>query len=178
MFGVASDLGWGPAPVNNKPWTNNENIATLIDHLSLRLTAGQLSTQAKDIIRNFVAQPIASISTHATACTVTTAGNHRLLTGDVVVISGVNGGTFGGTANALNSSTTTRTVTVTSPTTFTIPLSCTVAPTSVAVAHVSVVPYNNATTTTPSAPSTTHMRDRLRAIVHLILTSADFTIQR
>ena len=182
MAGIAdpwsADLGLGAPTSNAKPWTNNENVSLLIDHINTLLMAGQLSAQAKTIILNLVAQPIASIGTHASACTVTTSGTHGLATGDSVVISGVNGGTFGGTANALNNTTTARTVTVTSSTTFTIPLSCTVAPTSLTSAHVSVIPYNNATTTTTTAPSDTHKRDRLRAIIHLILTSPDYTIQR
>jgi hypothetical protein len=48
----------------------------------------------------------------------------------------------------------------------------------VANAHVSVVPYNAALTTSASAPNETHRRDRLRAILHLIITSPEFTIQR
>jgi hypothetical protein len=180
MATTAANLGLGVPTDATKPWTNNENISALIDQLSTLLVEGQLPAEAKTTIRNFVAQPISSISLSGTACTVTTVGNHRLVSGDSVVISGVNGGTFGGTANALNNTTTARTVTVPvgSTTTFTIPLACTVLPTSVSAAHVSVIPYNNATTTTTSAPDATQKRDRLRAIVHLILTSPDYTIQR
>jgi len=178
LSGNAADLGLG-LPPSTKPWTNNENVSVLIDQLSTLLVADQLSTEAKTIIRNFVAQPITSITTHASACTVTTSSPHGLLTGNSVVISGVNGGTFGGTANALNNTSTARTITVTGPSTFTIPLSCTVAPngTALSTAHVSVVPYNNGVLT-PAPASATQKRDRLRAIIHLILTSPDYTIQR
>jgi hypothetical protein len=40
------------------------------------------------------------------------------------------------------------------------------------VSNTTNVPY------TDSAPSDTNKRDRIRSIIHLILTSADFTIQR
>ena len=54
-------------------------------------------------------------------------------------------------------------------------VNCTSAPNAsgLANAHVSVIPYNQGGT-----PTTTMMRDRLRAILHLIITSPDFTIQR
>ena len=57
-------------------------------------------------------------------------------------------------------------------------LNCTSAPSGVGLtnAHVSAVAYNNGSTNTN--PSDTEKRDRIRAIVHLIITSPDFTIQR
>jgi hypothetical protein len=160
------------------PWTHNQNLSTLIDQLDTLLTAGQTPAAAKAVIKNFVATPITSIGTSATACLVTTTVPHKLVTGDTVLISGVTNGTFGGVANSLNNNTTTRVVTVTgatdgTSTTFTIPLSCTVAPTGLANAHVSVIPYNQGATS-----DATNKRDRLRTIIHLILTSPDFTIQR
>jgi hypothetical protein len=156
------------------PWTSNQNLSVLVDQLATLLGAGQLSVSAKTVIKNFVGAPVASISLHATACTVTTASAHNLNTGDSVLISGVTDGTFGGIANSLNSTNTARVITKTGTHTFTIPLSCTVSPTTagLANAHVSVVPYNQA------SPTDTHKRDRLRSIVHLILTSPDYTIQR
>ena len=87
---------------------------------------------------------------------------------------GVSTGTI---SPSLNSTTTARTITVTSPTTFTATsVNCTVAPdaTGLANAHVSPVIYNNGST----APTDAEKRDRLRAIIHLILTSPDYTIQR
>jgi hypothetical protein len=170
-----ADVGLGAPPDSTKPWTHNENIAALIDQLSTLLTAGQLPAQARTIIRNFVSLPITSISTGTTSCTVTTSVAHGYSTNDSVVISGVSDGTFG---SSLNNTTTARTITVTGPTTFTIPVSCTVAPSStgLANAHVSLsaITYNNGTT----SPSDTNKRDRLRAIIHLILASPDYTIQR
>ena len=94
-----------------------------------------------------------------------------------MLISGVTNGSF---SSSLNNTTTTRTITVTGPTTFrlngTNSVNCTTSPNAAGLtnAHVSVVSYNQGTT----APSDTHKRDRLRAIIHLILTSPDFTIQR
>ena len=58
--------------------------------------------------------------------------------------------------------------------TFTIPVSVTTAPTAaqLAAAHFSFISYNNST------PTDTQKRDRLRTIVHFILSSPDFSIQR
>ncbi len=175
MGAAAADLGLG-APVNTTvPWTHNQNIPTLINHLSTVLTAGQLSSGVKTVIQNFIARPITSITPNTpntNPCIVTTTTPHGYTTGDSVVISGVTGGTFNTT---LNSTTTARIITVTSPTTFTVTgVTCTVAATGFTNAHVSPVAYNMGTTT----PTATEKRDRLRNIIHLILTSPDYTIQR
>jgi hypothetical protein len=175
---TAPNLGLGVAPTPGVPWTHNQNLSTLIDQLSTLFSAGQISATSKAVIKNFVATPIASIGLHASACVVTTTVPHKLVTGDTVLISGVTGGTFAGTSGALNNTTTTRVVTVTgltdgTSTTFTIPLACTVIPTSLTNAHVSVIPYNQGATS-----DVTNKRDRLRSIIHLILTSPDYTIQR
>jgi len=168
----ATNLGLGVPPSTTLPWTHNQNIDELISQMNTLLMAGQLSSQARQIIRNFVALPITSIST-GNPCVVTTSVPHGYVSNDTVLISGVSDGSFSAT---LNSTTTTRTVTITSPTTFTIPLSCTTAPTAggLANAHVSPVVYNQGTT----GPSDVNKRDRIRTILHLILTSPDFTIQR
>jgi hypothetical protein len=160
----------GAGPQTGQPWTSNANVGTLIDRISTLLTAGQLSSAAKGTIQNFVARKITSITT-GNPCTVTTTGNHGLVTGESIVISGVSNGTISPT---LNNTSTGYVVTVTAANKFTIPVNCTAAPnaTGLANAHCSVVPYNQ------SAPSDTHKRDRIRAIIHLILTSPDFTIQR
>ncbi|MFO1483819.1 MAG: DUF1800 family protein [Verrucomicrobiaceae bacterium] len=179
-----ADIGLGAPLDTTVPWTHNQNLLDtvntpprgLIDQLCTLLLAGQMSTQAKTVIKNFIATPVSSIAT-GTGCEVTTAVNHNLNTGDTVLISGVTNGSFSST---LNNTTTTRTITVTGPTTFrlngTNSVNCTTSPNAAGLtnAHVSVVSYNQGTT----APSDTHKRDRLRAIIHLILTSPDFTIQR
>ncbi len=169
---VTNDLG---APTNNTvPWTHNQNLTSLIDQFSTLLTAGQLSAEAKTVIKNLVCTPITSIATGAN-CVVTTSVNHNLTTGDVVVISGVTDGVF--TSTVMNNNTTNRTITVTAPNKFSINgVTCTTAPSANGLlnAHSSLVVYNQGTT----APSDTNKRDRLRTIIHLILTSPDFTIQR
>ncbi|MEO6742189.1 MAG: DUF1800 family protein [Chthoniobacteraceae bacterium] len=177
MGTTAADLGLG-APGNGAvPWTHNQNIPTLIDQLSTLLSASQLSATTKTIIQNFIERPIASISPgspNTNPCIVTTVGNHGYSSTDTVVISGVTNGTF---STTLNSNSIARAITVTGPTTFTVTgVTCTVAPngTGVATAHVSPLAYNMGTTT----PTATEKRDRLRSIIHLILTSPDFTIQR
>jgi hypothetical protein len=168
----ATDVGLGAPASSTLPWTHNQNVDTLIDHLSTLLTAGQLSSQAKAIIRDLVSLKISSIAA-TSPCTVTTLGEHGYSTGDSVVISGATGGTY--STGTFNSNTTSRIITVTGPNTFTVNgVNCTVAPTSVADAHVSPIQYNQGTT----APSSANIRDRLRAIIHLILASPDFTIQR
>ena len=87
---------------------------------------------------------------------------------DVVTISGVTGGTFSPTING------TYTFTVTALNQFTVSgVNCSsIAGLNLTNAVFSAVAYDNA------APSATHIRDRLRAILHLILTSPDYTIQR
>lgn len=176
MAATAANLGLGAPPNTSVPWTHNQNLSTLIDQLSTLLAAGQLSSQAKDIIRNFIAIPISGIAVGA-GCEVTTSVDHRLNTGDTVVVSGVTDGAFSST---LNGTTTTRTVTVTSTTKFRLngsnAVTCNTAPTvgGLTNAHVSVVQYNQGTTT----PSDTNKRDRLRSIIHLLLTSPDVSIQR
>lgn len=173
MAADAANLGLGEPPDSTLPWTHNQNIDELINQMSTLLVGGQLPPAIKTIIRNFVALPISSISTGNPSCTVTTAVPHDYVTGDVVLISGVTNGSFG---SSLNSSTTTRVVTVTGDSTFTVPVSCSSVPTpgGLANAHVSHISYNQGSTN----PGDPNKRDRLRTIIHLILTSPDFTIQR
>lgn len=170
-----ASVGLGAAPTTTVPWTHNQNIGTLIDHLSVLLTADQLSTATKSRIRNFVSQPIASITT-GNPCTVNTNGPHGYTTGQTVNISGVAGGTFSPT---LNSTSTAYRITVVDSDTFTMTgVNCTLAPSAgnLTDAHASQIIYNQGAAS--NNPSATERRDRFRAILHLILTSPDFTIQR
>ncbi len=170
---ATTNLGLGAAVNVNLPWTHNENLSRLIDHLSVLLTADQLPAGAKTIIRDLVSLPISSIST-GNPCRVTTIRPHGYSTGQSVCISGVTTGTFSPTVNDTSS---TRTITVTGPDTFTVTgVNCTAAPnsTGLANAHVSQIIYNQGS----SNPTATQRRDRFRAILHLILTSPDFIIQR
>ena len=160
------------APVSSSvPWTHNQNIARFIDHMSVLLTADQLSTSAKTLIRNFVSMPITSIGT-GNPCTVTTAAAHGYTTGDLVCISGVGTGTI---SPSLNSNSTARAITVTGSNTFTMTgVNCTVAPTTYTNVHASQVIYNQGSTT----PGASERLDRLRSVIHLILSSPDYIIQR
>jgi len=176
---VSSDIGLGAPTASTVPWTHNQNIAALIDQLSVLLTANQLSAQAKQIIRNFVSTQIASIATNGSnPCIVNTTVPHNLNTGDTVCISGVTGGTFS-PAGTFGSSTTTRTINRISDTQFTVNgVTCSsIAGINVSTAHVSTVVYNQGSNSATN-PSIASRKDRIRSIIHLILTSPDFTIQR
>ena len=165
---VGAVLGAGSQ--TGQTWTSNANLSTLISRLNTLLVAGQLPTAATDKIRNFVGRQISSI-TLGNPCTITygtgTANEHGLQTGDSVTISGVSGGTFSPTINGA------FTVTRVDANRFTIPVNYSNA-TGINLGNsvCGVIPYSN------SSPTDTNKRDRLRAIIHLILTSPDFTIQR
>jgi len=163
-MGAATDIGLGAGPQPTQTWTSNANLPTLIDKLQTLLMAGQLSTAAKTSIQNFLYRTIASVAT-GSPTTITSVG-HGLNTGDSITISGVTGGTA-----SING---TYTVTKLTNDNFTIPVNVTTAPTAaqLTAAHFSFIGYSD------SSPSDTNKRDRLRAIVHFILASPDFAIQR
>jgi hypothetical protein len=104
-----------------------------------------------------------------------------LSVGDSITISGVSGGTFRNAADTANVSInqTFTVLAVPSTTSFTLNISGGIRCTSTsglsvtnAFAGTGGVPYNN------GSPSATHIRDRLRSVIHFILTSPDYTIQR
>jgi hypothetical protein len=165
-MGNATDLGLGAGPAPAEAWTSNANLSTLIERLNTLLMAGQLSASSKTIIQRFLNDRVVSAIATGNPCTVTSP-NHGWNNGDTVTISGVTGGSFSSTINA------SRVITVINANTFTVPVNCTsISGLNLTGALATVVPYTN------SAPSDTNKRDRLRAIIHLILTSPDFTIQR
>ena len=175
MTGNAANLGMGAPSNTGVPWTHNQNIAALVDQLATLLTANQMPAAAKQIVRDFVSLPIASIGT-GNPCVINTVQPHGYATGQTVFLSGVTGGTFS-PAGAFGSSSTGRTITVVDADTFTVTgVSCTAAPSGIQVAdaHASQVAYDQGS----SNPSATHRRDRIRSILHLILTSPDFSVQR
>ena len=175
MTGNAANLGLGAPSNTGVPWTHNQNIAALVDQLATLLTANQMTPAVKEIVRDFLGLPIASIGT-GNPCVVNTVRPHGYATGQTVFLSGVTGGTFSPTA-AFGSNSTGRVVTVVDPDTFTVTgVNCTAAPsgTQVATAHASQVAYDQGS----SNPSATQRRDRIRSILHLILTSPDFSVQR
>jgi hypothetical protein len=152
-------MGTGPGGL---PWTHNSNLNALIDELSTRLMGGQLPTAAKTIIRNYVqtlpyTRAITAISI-ANPCVVT-VNSHGLTTGQSVTISGVTGGSFTPSING------TFPVTVISSNTFSVPVSRN---------NNTAISLTNAT----ASPITSLLRDRIRAVIHLIITSPDFTIQK
>lgn len=165
--GLATDGGLGAGPQPTQVWTSNANLGALMDRLNTLLLAGQWPTAAKTATLNFLHRPISGIST-GDPCTIT-SNAHGLTTGDAVTITGVSGGTF--TSSINNAS---LTVTITGANTFTVARNCTAAPNAagLAGAHFSPVAYDNA------APTTDQIRNRLRAVLHFILTSPDYTIQR
>ena len=88
------------------------------------LTVNTLGPQTNVVVPGTVVA-ISSISTDPVACTVTTSAAHNLVSGGLVTIAGTTDGTFG------SSITGTFTPTVTAANTFTVPVSCTVAPTTI-----------------------------------------------
>jgi hypothetical protein len=164
-FGNATDLGLGAGPQTGQPWTNNTNLSSLIDRMCMLLVADGVSTTTRTYIREFLYRTMSGIAT-GNPCTIT-SNNHGMVTGDSVTISGVSGGTFSPTING------TFSVTVVNANQFRVASNCTsTGGLDLTNAHFSPVSYNNTT------PSDTNKRDRLRAILHLILTSPDYTIQR
>lgn len=175
ISGNAINRGLGNPTSTTVPWTHNQNIALLVDHFATLLTAGQMDAPARQIVRDFVSLPIASIGT-GNPCVINTVRPHGYATGQTVYLSGVTGGTFSPTG-AFGSTSTGRAITAIDEDTFTVTgVSCTAAPggAQVANAHASQVAYDQGSTN----PSATQRRDRIRSILHLILTSPDFTVQR
>lgn len=171
-------MGIGP---NSLPWAHNNNLGALIDKLSGLLMAGQLPStgtntytaprvivNAKQTIQDYVAtlaygKTITAMST-ANPSVITVSG-HGLTTGETVTISGVSGGPTG-FATAMNA---THTVTVTSTSTFTVGVNR-------ASGGATLVLTNSIVS--PQVGYKDQLRDRVKAIVHLMATSPDFTIQK
>jgi uncharacterized protein (DUF1800 family) len=147
-------------------YTSNAGVSSLVDKMSDLLVGGPLNANTKSTIVNFVTyqKPITAL-TNTNPCTVTVTG-HGLSTGDSVTISGVTGTTFSSGINA------TLTATVTGANTFTVPVSFTSTGLDLTNATISLLPY------TTASPTATQMRDRVRAVVHLIVTSPEYVIQK
>lgn len=147
--------------------TADAGISALIDELSNLLVGGPLLSATKTEIENFVkGKRITGIAT-GNPCTVT-APSHGLTTGASVTISGVTGGTFSPTINA------TYVITKTGNDTFTVPVNFSNATgLNVSAAYA---PFNFPYTI--GSPTNTQMRDRVRAIIHLIITSAEYAVQK
>ncbi len=176
--GTQYDDKLGAAPVPGEAWTSNANVSTLISHFNTLLNT-RMSAAAQTIISNFVAyeRTISSIPV-SNNCRINTSAAHGLATGDYITLSGISGGTFQNSTTSVNISdiNTTWKVTVAAPgsSAFTLDgVKCTsISGLNLTSARTSYVPYAN------SNPTDTNKRDRLRSILHLILTSPDYTIQR
>lgn len=171
---ILGDGVLGSGQQTGQVWTSNANLPTLVDRLNTLLMAGQLPAAAKTQILNFIGRQITSVST-GSPCTFNMGAAHGLVAGDTVTITGITGGTWSGASTSGNG---TFTV-LNAPTSSTVRLTnlnCTSTTTNGGLnltnSTLGIVPYTNA------APTAQNIRDRLRAIVHFILTSPDFTIQK
>lgn len=172
---VGAVLGAGPQ--TGQVWTSNANVGTLIDRLNTLLMAGQLPSGAKTVIQKFIGGPITSVTT-GSPCTFNISGGHSLAAGDTVIITGITGGTYTGAdadgngtflVSAAGLTSTAFRVTNTAGTTN---LNCPATPGTLTGSNAGVVQYTN------GSPSAAEIQNRLRAILHLILTSPDYTIQK
>lgn len=169
----------GVAP-GGLPWAHDSNLDAFIDELNTLLMAGQLDStgtnsygtprlilNAKQAIRDYVTtnlpvtRAITSVSTAVGVPCAITINGHGLAAGANVTISGVVGGSFTPSING------TFTVSSVNTNTITIP---------VVRNNTSSVTLTGATIS--GASLTDLYRDRVRAIVHLLVTSPDFTIQK
>ena len=171
-------MGAGPGGL---PWAHNNNLGALIDQFGLLLMAGQLPStgtntyttprvilNAKQVIQDYVStlpygKSITAMSVASPS--VLTLNGHGLTTGETVTISGVSGGPTG-FATAMNA---THTVTVTGTNTFTVGVNRTSSTPTLVLTNANA---------TPQIGFNDQLRDRIKAVVHLMVTSPDFTIQK
>ncbi len=136
-------IGIGPGGL---PWTHNNNLGAFVDKLSALLLAGQLPStgtnnysttprtivNAKSVITDYVQTlPYDRVVTavNTTALTSVTVSAHGYTTGQSVIIAGVTGTGFINGTYAL---------TVTGPSTFTIPVTCTTVTANLTTATATV----------------------------------------
>ena len=156
--------------------TSDGGISGLIDELAFLLVGAPLDAATKTTILNAVIGGRISAIGIGNPCTVTANVAHNFAvtvpaTTFIVTISGVTGGTFSPTING------TYTATVTGPTTFTVPVNCT-SITSPTALNVASAGFPIAFPMTSPTPTNLQMRDRVRAIIHLIITSAEYAVQK
>ena len=166
--------------VNHATKATDAGIPGLITELANLLCGAPLETATQATIQNFVTyrKAITNIS-QASPCVITAAG-HGLVTGNQIAINDTTGGTFSGGSSSINGS---WIVTVIDANTFRI---ATVATTPVAVNCTAsgTIVYTNANISNfpmniPNpGPTNLQKRDRVRAILHLILTSAEYAVQK
>ena len=171
--GVGLVLGAGPQI--GQVWTSNANIGTLIDRLNTLLLGGTLPAGAKTAILSFIGGQISAVSI-GSPCTINMGATaHGLLVGDSVTVTGITGGTWSGASTTGNGTFTVASVPTSTTLTLTN-LNCTSTSTNGGLnltnSNLGIISYTNA------SPTAQNITDRLRAIIHLILTSPDYTIQR
>ena len=152
VSGMAALLtGWNYAQPSQSNGRAPTSFSPSADYLNpMVLVPSQHETKAKLLLNNVVTPPatgtvpriyISSISTGTPSCTVTTAAPHGLQTGDTVTIFNVADGTFTSGLSAING---TFAATVTSSTTFTVPIECTAVSTSSGVVSgATVIPVSS-----------------------------------
>ncbi len=154
--------------------TADSGIPGLIDELADILVGAPLEAATKSIIQNFIIgkRPLTAIGL-GYPCVIT-AASHGLANGSTVTISGVSGGTFRNSANTANLAINAAyAVTVIDANRFSVPVNCT---NNAGLDLVNAVgSFTNFPMTTPTNQQ---MRDRVRAIIHLILTSAEYAVQK
>lgn len=177
-MGNATNAVLGNGPQTGQVWTSNANVSTLIDRMNTLLTAGRLLPGSKTTILQLLGGQVASITT-GSPCTFNMSSAHGLEVGDSVTVTGISGGVWSGASTTGNGTffvtavPTTTSFRLATATTGGTNLNCTsTAGLVLTNSTAGIIPYTNA------APTTTNIRDRLRTIIHLILTSPDFTIQR
>jgi hypothetical protein len=171
----ATDVGLGAGPQPSQLWTSSANVPTLVSHLSTLLVPGGMPQNRRTIIENFVTyeRTISGITNNSSPCSINTATAHNLTTGDYVTLTGVAGDfELVGTTTDVSSINSVWKITVVDANTFTLDLVELNGTDTLTNARVSYVPY------TTAGPSSSEQRDRIRSILHLILTSPDYTIQR
>lgn len=162
---IAFDIGaWlqnGPGGV---PWASDANLSALIDEMNKLLMAGQMTSAMKTLVQNYAqglsAKAITGISASGATTTLTVNG-HGLVAGQSVTISGVTGGTFTPTING------TFTISSATTNTFTVPVTRNSS---------TGQSFTNALAASASYPNL--YRDRVRAIIHLIVISPEYGIQK
>jgi hypothetical protein len=159
-------MGAGPGSL---PWLHNNNLAALVDELSTLLTGGQLPPAARTIVRNHIttlpynSKAITAVSAAPSTPCFLTLNAHGLTVGQTVTIAGITGGNFSASING------TFTVTAVTTNTFAVGVNRLSGGTTVSVTGATV---------TPAVGFPDLLRDRIRATVHLIVTSPDYTIQK
>ena len=149
------------------PKTIDSGINGLITELANVLVGAPLETATQTTIKNFVAgKAITAIAT-GSPCIITVP-SHGLANGNSITIYGVSGGTFTPAINA------TYTVSNVTANTFTVGVNFSNSTGLVLTgAAIGNFPMNY-----PTTPSNLQMRDRVRAIIHLIITSAEYAVQK